>query len=66
MALIPSLLTPRLPADFTGNEELADRGADARLIVFSGLPGTGKSTLAGQSDGNCASRCSRWTGCSGR
>jgi predicted kinase len=46
MALIPSLLTPRLPADFTGNEELADRGADARLIVFSGLPGTGKSTLA--------------------
>ena len=66
MAQIPSFLTPRLPADFTGYPELAGRGAGTRLIVFSGLPGTGKSTLAGQSDGNCASRCSRWTGCSGR
>ena len=46
MALIPSVLTPRLPADFTGYQELAGRGAGARLIVFSGLPGTGKSTLA--------------------
>ena len=46
MALIPSFLTPRLPADFTGYPELAGRGAGAALIVFSGLPGTGKSTLA--------------------
>jgi hypothetical protein len=46
MALIPSVWTPRLPADFTGYPELAGRGAGARLIVFSGLPGTGKSTLA--------------------
>ncbi len=46
MALIPSVLTPRLPADFTGYQELAGRGAGAGLIVFSGLPGTGKSTLA--------------------
>jgi predicted kinase len=46
IALIPSSLTPRLPADFTGYQELAGRGAGARLIVFSGLPGTGKSTLA--------------------
>jgi predicted kinase len=46
MALIPSFLAPRLPADFTGYPELAGRGAGARLIVFSGLPGTGKSTLA--------------------
>jgi hypothetical protein len=46
MPLIPSFLAPRLPADFTGCEELAGCGAGARLIVFSGLPGTGKSTLA--------------------
>lgn len=46
MALIPSVLAPRLPPDFTGYQELAGRGAGARLIVFSGLPGTGKSTLA--------------------
>jgi len=46
MAEIPSILSPRLPADFTGYQELAGRGAGARLIVFSGLPGTGKSTLA--------------------
>jgi predicted kinase len=46
MALIPSVLTSRLPADFTGYPELAGLGAGARLIVFSGLPGTGKSTLA--------------------
>jgi predicted kinase len=45
-ALIPPYLTPRLPADFTGHPELAGRGAGAQLIVFSGLPGTGKSTLA--------------------
>jgi predicted kinase len=46
MALIPPSLTPRLPTDFTGHPDLAGRGAGARLIVFSGLPGTGKSTLA--------------------
>jgi len=46
MPLIPSVLTPGLPADFTGYPELAGRGAGAQLIVFSGLPGTGKSTLA--------------------
>ena len=46
IALIPPYLTPRLPADFTAYPELAGRGAGARLIVFSGLPGTGKSTLA--------------------
>lgn len=45
-ALIPWFLTPRLPADFGGCEQLAGRGAGARLIVFSGLPGTGKSTPA--------------------
>ena len=44
--LIPPYLTPRLPADFTGYAELPGRGAGARLIVFSGLPGAGKSTLA--------------------
>ena len=46
MALIPSVLTPRPPADLTGCLELADHGTGARLIVFSDLPGTGKSTLA--------------------
>jgi hypothetical protein len=46
MELIPSFLTPQLPADFTEYPELAGRGAGARLIVFSGLPGTGKSALA--------------------
>ena len=46
IALIPPYLTPQLPSDFTGYPGLAGRGAGARLIVFSGLPGTGKSTLA--------------------
>jgi hypothetical protein len=46
MALIPSVLTPRLPTDFTDYPELAGRGATARLIVLSGLPGVRKSTLA--------------------
>jgi predicted kinase len=46
MALIPSVLTPPLPTDFTDYPELAGRAAAARLIVFSGLPGAGKSTLA--------------------
>jgi hypothetical protein len=44
--LIPPVLTLRLPAHFTGYQELVGRGAGARLIVFSGLPGTGKNTLA--------------------
>jgi predicted kinase len=44
--LIPEFLTPRLPADFTGYEPLASAAVGARLIVFSGVPGTGKSTLA--------------------
>jgi len=44
--LIPASLTPRLPADFTGYQELAGRGAGASLILVCGLPGTGKSTLA--------------------
>jgi predicted kinase len=47
MALIPPFLTPQLPVDFAGYPDLAGRGAGARLIVISGLPGTGKSTLAG-------------------
>ena len=50
MALIPEILTPRLPMDFTDSPLLAGTGAGAgagaSLIVFSGLPGTGKSTLA--------------------
>ena len=37
-------MTPRLPADFS-NYPLP-RTSGARLIVFSGLPGVGKSTLA--------------------
>jgi predicted kinase len=45
MALVPSVLTPQLPMDFTDYPKLAGRAA-ARLIVFSGLPGAGKSTLA--------------------
>lgn len=46
LALIPAFLTPRLPADFRGSPLLSGEGAGKRLIVFSGLPGTGKSTLA--------------------
>jgi len=44
--LIPGFLTPRLPEDFTGYAPLAGTGTGARLIVFSGVPGTGKSALA--------------------
>lgn len=44
--VIPAGLSPRLPADFRGSEVLVGRSAGACLIVFSGLPGTGKSTLA--------------------
>jgi predicted kinase len=46
MALIPPFVTPRLPADFTGYPQVAGRGGGARLIVFCGVPGTGKSALA--------------------
>lgn len=46
MALVPPWLAPRLPADFSGSPLLDGRGAGARLVVFSGVPGTGKSTLA--------------------
>jgi predicted kinase len=46
LALLPTFLTPRLPADFTGSPLLAGQGTGSRLIVFSGVPGTGKSTLA--------------------
>jgi hypothetical protein len=46
LALIPTILAPRLPADFTGSPPLPGQGAASRLIVFSGVPGTGKSTLA--------------------
>lgn len=48
MPLVPPFLTPRLPADFTGYPPLAGLPGRAgrRLIVFAGLPGTGKSTLA--------------------
>jgi predicted kinase len=44
IGLVPEHMTPRLPADFS-NYPLP-RASGARLIVFSGLPGVGKSTLA--------------------
>jgi predicted kinase/tellurite resistance-related uncharacterized protein len=43
-ALVPDHVTPRLPADFSRYP--LDRAPGARLIVFSGVPGVGKSTLA--------------------
>jgi predicted kinase len=43
--LVPTDLTPGLPADFT-DYDLPSVATDARLVVFSGVPGTGKSTLA--------------------
>lgn len=43
--LVPTDLTPRLPADFT-DYDLPSAATNARLIVFSGVPGSGKSTLA--------------------
>lgn len=43
-ALVPEFTAPRLPADFS--ETALGQGSGSRLIVFSGLPGTGKSTLA--------------------
>ncbi|MGW5364370.1 AAA family ATPase [Actinopolymorpha pittospori] len=57
--LVPASLTPRLPMDFAGHDlDGVDHGMDgadhdgapvagkAALMVFSGLPGVGKSTLA--------------------
>jgi predicted kinase len=43
--LVPTDLTPRLPADFT-DHDLPSVATGARLVVFSGMPGSGKSTLA--------------------
>jgi predicted kinase len=43
--LVPTDLTPGLPADFT-DCDLPAAAANARLVVFSGVPGSGKSTLA--------------------
>lgn len=49
-AEIPDGLTPRLPMDFTGRSMGSGRPVNAerpgRLIVFAGVPGAGKSTLA--------------------
>jgi predicted kinase len=43
--LVPDHVSPRLPFDFTDYDLPTTPGA-ARLIVVSGVPGTGKSTLA--------------------
>lgn len=43
--LVPTDLTPGLPADFT-DHDLPSGATNARLVVFSGMPGSGKSTLA--------------------
>jgi predicted kinase len=43
-AVIPPELPARLPMGFPPPDQLAGRGG--MLVVFSGLPGTGKSTLA--------------------
>lgn len=43
--LVPDFVAPRLPADFAHYRALPQTPG-ARLIVFSGLPGVGKSTLA--------------------
>jgi predicted kinase len=44
MGLVPGNLTPRLPDDFS--DYPMGPASDAQLIVFSGVPGVGKSTLA--------------------
>ena len=47
--VIPPELTPRLPADFADFfSKDTTSSSDAQLIVFSGVPGVGKSTLAEQ------------------
>lgn len=43
--LVPAGLAPRLPMDFAGYD-MTGAGDRMQLIVFSGLPGAGKSTLA--------------------
>jgi predicted kinase len=43
--LVPEGLAPRLPLDFTGRQ-FPDHPAGARLVVLSGVPGSGKSTIA--------------------
>ncbi|HXW47594.1 MAG TPA: AAA family ATPase, partial [Streptosporangiaceae bacterium] len=44
--LVPDYLVPRLPMDFTGYPLARAAGDGTRLVVFSGVPGTGKSTLS--------------------
>jgi predicted kinase len=43
--LVPAILTPRLPMDFA-EYPLPARARGTKLIVFSGVPGSGKSTMA--------------------
>ncbi len=45
MGLVPAALTPRLPMDFAEYPRPAEPSG-TRLIVFSGVPGSGKSSLA--------------------
>lgn len=42
---VPAGLGPRLPLDFTGRE-FPHRAAGAQLVVLSGVPGSGKSSVA--------------------
>ena len=42
--LVPDYVTPRLPTDFATHP--LPRASGTRLVVFSGVPGAGKSTLA--------------------
>jgi predicted kinase len=43
--LVPAFAAPRLPLDFT-DYPVPARARGSRLIVFSGVPGSGKSTVA--------------------
>ncbi|MGZ3144143.1 hypothetical protein ACVDFE_19565 [Lentzea chajnantorensis] len=63
--LVPTDLTPRLPADFT-DYDLPSAATKTRLVVFSGVPGSGKSTLADAAGAELGSRSSPPTGCSAR
>jgi predicted kinase len=45
MAEVPAFLGPRLPMDFTDHDR-EPTGSGLLLIVFSGVPGAGKTTLA--------------------